>query len=316
MTIELNTMLDLRDLQVAMDVAKRAEIGWFDVEFTMYGCGYLEKGKRYYRISAQGEKIYNFIENAAVKNILPTDIIKLTKVYPVPAGMREIIAYEVKRDLAKQIDEQFSKEFFRYLQETAELAADDSGWEILKNEWQKIEGCFDRKMLKRFQELTIFAYNCRKITLEQYWASNRWAEEEFKSMQEDLISKDRFEKTFYGIAYRSRDTIKYEDNARQEHVYGRKYTLEKQGVFVTPIFAETYWYNYDSRPAQIHALFEQRFQQAVNDDYLRLLEKISRHNYRISREEFAQKEEIVLNRFGQLAAETFRHYGQRWGIIL
>ena len=37
MTVDLNMMLDLRDLQVAMDVAKRAELGWFDVEFTMYG---------------------------------------------------------------------------------------------------------------------------------------------------------------------------------------------------------------------------------------------------------------------------------------
>ena len=31
MTVDLNMMLDLRDLQVAMDVAKRAELGWFDV---------------------------------------------------------------------------------------------------------------------------------------------------------------------------------------------------------------------------------------------------------------------------------------------
>ena len=40
MTVELDAMMELRDLQVAMDIAHRAEMGWFDVEFTMYGCCY------------------------------------------------------------------------------------------------------------------------------------------------------------------------------------------------------------------------------------------------------------------------------------
>ena len=46
MTVDLDSMMDMRDVQVALDVAKRAEMGWFDVEFTMYGCAYWDKGKR------------------------------------------------------------------------------------------------------------------------------------------------------------------------------------------------------------------------------------------------------------------------------
>lgn len=63
MTVDLDMMLDLRDLQVALDVQRRAEMGWFDVEFTMYGCAYYQNGERYYRVSTHDEKIYNFIEN-------------------------------------------------------------------------------------------------------------------------------------------------------------------------------------------------------------------------------------------------------------
>ena len=57
MTVDLDMMLDLRDLQVARDVQRRAEMGWFDVEFTMYGCAYYQNGERYYRVSAHDEKI-------------------------------------------------------------------------------------------------------------------------------------------------------------------------------------------------------------------------------------------------------------------
>lgn len=60
MTIDLNMMIDLRDMQVALDVAQRAELGWFDIEFTMYGCAYWQNGKRYYKLSAYNEKIYDF----------------------------------------------------------------------------------------------------------------------------------------------------------------------------------------------------------------------------------------------------------------
>ena len=48
MTGNLNMMMKFRDLQVAEDVGKKAELGWFDVEFTMYGCAYLNDGKMYY----------------------------------------------------------------------------------------------------------------------------------------------------------------------------------------------------------------------------------------------------------------------------
>lgn len=67
MTVDLNMMLDLRDLQVAMDVAKRAEMGWFDVEFTMYGTCFERCGKRYFRVSADAARIYDFIETSAQK---------------------------------------------------------------------------------------------------------------------------------------------------------------------------------------------------------------------------------------------------------
>ena len=86
MTVDLNMMIDLRDLQVAMDVARKAEMGWFDVEFTMYACSYAIGEKRYYKISAEAEKIYDFIENSRQNGCIASNIMKMTKKCPVPVG--------------------------------------------------------------------------------------------------------------------------------------------------------------------------------------------------------------------------------------
>lgn len=119
MTVDLNMMLDLRDLQVAMDVAKRAEMGWFDVEFTMYGTCFERCGKRYFRVSADAARIYDFIETSAQKALLPTNVLTLTKTCPVPTGMREFIASDVKKMLAKALEAAYPQDFFRFLDETA-----------------------------------------------------------------------------------------------------------------------------------------------------------------------------------------------------
>ena len=100
-----------------MDVARRAEMGWFDVEFTMYGCAYWDNGKRYYRVSAFEEKIYDFIAGGAGQDVFPTDICVLSRKYPVPTGMREYIALDVKKDLALEMAEKFPADFFILLEQ-------------------------------------------------------------------------------------------------------------------------------------------------------------------------------------------------------
>ena len=45
------------NFQAAEDVGRRAELGYFDVEFTMYGCAYLNPAdhKMYYKVSSKAE---------------------------------------------------------------------------------------------------------------------------------------------------------------------------------------------------------------------------------------------------------------------
>ena len=113
-------MMKFRDIQVAEDVGKKAALGWFDVEFTMYGCAYWEKeqDKLYYKVSTQAEDIYDFIEQSAAKDIYPSNVLSLSKKCPVPAGMKEWIAQDVKVELAQKLKVIYPKDcfiFFLYL---------------------------------------------------------------------------------------------------------------------------------------------------------------------------------------------------------
>lgn len=314
MTVDLEMMLDLRDLQVAMDVAKKAEMGWFDVEFTMYGCSYLQEGKRYYRMSAEAGKIYDFIEAAPRISVFPSNIMTMTLTCPVPMGMKDIIAQDVKKDLAKQLREQYPAAFLDYLAETAALAESDDGLPILLTEQDKVEGCFDQRRLRRFQELVDYTYSCRKITATQYRQMMAWLHEELKSLEDDWVSKDIFEKTFYAIAYETASGIAYFDNAQKATVYRKKYELQQRGILVAPIISETYWYNYTLRLPAVHALFEQVMVQTLDSGYMERLRQISAHNTSLSKEAFAKRLAYVSREFGSCAAQTFRRYGYCWGI--
>ena len=316
MTVDLNMMIDLRDLQVAMDVAKKAEMGWFDVEFTMYACSYAIGEKRYYKISAEAEKIYDFIENSRQNGCIAGNIMKMTKKCPVPVGMKEYIARDVKKELGKSLREKYSLAFFKYLEQVAEEAEEERALPILQKEWEQVEGCFNQEKLRRFEEMVKYAYECRKIKEHQYEQFKSLIAEERKNMEEDLISKDIFEKTFYGIAYEDKGKIEYLDNAGKAYIYRKKDELEGKGIFVTPIYEKKYWYNYTLRLPQVHKMFEEEMRAYVNEDYIAKIKEMVGTNERMSREEFAKKVDYAQRTFGEEAAATLQHYAIRWGINL
>ena len=134
-------------------------------------------------------------------------------------------------------------------------------------------------------------------------------------MEDNPQDKDIFEKTFYGMAYEAPAGLVYLDNACSAQIYQQKYQLESQGIFASPVFSKTYWYNYTLRLPDVRQRFEEDLCQFFTTDYLSQLRSISRHNDQLSRSAFAERAAEVAERFGEAAAKTFRHYGYRWGIL-
>lgn len=315
MTGNLSAMMHMHDLRVAEDIGKMAELGWFDVEFTMYGCAYLQDRKMYYRISSEAEDIYDFIEKGSRIGVYPGNVLSLTKKYPVPAGMKELIAQEVKRDLGKLLREVYPQEFFAELYALAEAAETNSAAAVLWSEADALEGVFEEEKLKYFEELVDYAYSCRKLAGAAYTELINWIGSQRKDMEDDFVSKDIFEKTLYGIGYAGEAGIEYLTNAQKGYVYAEMYALEQAGKLTTPLFSKTYWYNYVYRLGDVNRDFKKKIKQELNEDYLKKLQQIRAGQGAVSPKTYAAAIQKIGQRFGAEPYKTMLRYGYRWGML-
>lgn len=307
-------MLD-RDTKTAQGVNKKAEMGLFDMEFTIYGCAYLKNDKMYYRLSTKAEDIYEYIETAALSEIYPGNIMHYSKRCPVLSGTKEAIAHDVKKDLAYQLQQHYPKAFFYDFYQLAETIGSDDAKDLLWQEAEALEGVFDEERLRYFEELVLYAYSCKKISTEQRNLLQDWIAEEKKDMLDDGISKDIFQKTLYGLAYEENGRIKYEENAVQERMFRKQYDLEQNGIFVTPIFSKTYWYNYTYRLPQVNSDFSADLRRIMNTEYLEKLKKIRATKSVMSADEFFVRAETIKEKYGMEAYQTTMRYGHRWGVL-
>lgn len=312
MTGNLQMLMMLHDEVVAEEVGKMAELGYFDVEFTMYGCAYLENGKRYYKVSPDAADIFGFIERANLRDVFPSNVVQFTKKCAVPAGMKEVIAQDVKVELAKQLQEMFPVEFFESLTQLASQVTENTASEMLWQQVDELEGLFDIEKLRRFEDLLDYMYSCRKVPPEEFARFHAWLKDERKSMMENFETKDIFEKTMYGALYLDGERLRYVENARMEYVYEKVYGIESKGGVVTPVFAKTFWYNYRYRLADVIQDYKQELHRVFDGSYLKRIEKVRRDDTRCQLFEETLLE--VEQKYGESPAETLRRYANRWGI--
>ena len=104
-------------------------------------------------------------------------------------------------------------------------------------------------------------------------------------------------------------------NAREGYIYQRKNELEREGYFITPIYASTCYYNYDLRLPEVRKKFEVEMRENLSADYVRKIKSIYTKNDRIKTEEFLGYVRAAEEKYGEKAADTLKHYGLRWGIM-
>jgi len=312
--MEVLAMIETRDVIAANSVQQRAALGWFDVEFTMYGCAYLEDGKMKYRVSPKSEDIYEFIDNSYLRNIYPSNVLTYTEKCQVSSGMREMIAQDIKRNLAKILQKEYSRDFFEFLYDLAEKTTTNTAEPILWEEAARLEGVFDIERLANLENLVNYSYSCKKISKTTYEALKQWIHEERKNTEVDFIGKDSLEKTFYGIAYEKDGTLKHLENAIKSYIYEKSYQLEMKGYLVSPIYSKYYWYNYQKNIADIRDLFLHDLSSTYHAAYMAQLKRIVGDKVMESTENRKQILEMVQSQYGELAAKTTMYYCTKWNI--
>lgn len=310
-------VLKFRDEQVAEDVAKKAMLGWFDVEFIMYGCAYLDPkdDKLYYKISSNEDDIYNFVENSIKQQIYPSKVLSIRKRYPLPSGMKEIVAEEVKRELARVLKQTYPKEFFKDLYQMAEESRSNTAADILWEMAEQLEGVFEEKRLDEFEEFTNYSYSCHELDIKTYQKICSWLEEERRNMEDDYVSKDIFQKTMYGFIYEKNGNIKYMADAQRANIYRNICELEERGAMVGPIYSKTYWYDRKTSLASIVAKFKDELKEKIESGHLEEIQKIRKEKSAKGKVDFLNKIDIIRTTYGDKPAETSIRYGYRWGIL-
>ena len=316
MTVDLELMLALRDQQAANEVAERAKMGWFDVEFTTYGCAYLKGGERCYRLSADPAKIYEFMYAPESLDCEVVGVRSHTERYPVPSGMKDYVMREVKTFLAKELQEEYPLGFFYLLEETAKRAEEDTGSALLRERSEWLTGRFNRQELNDFESMLNFLRRCRKVSAESYREFSEWLAEERRAMEESAVPKKRYEKTFYGIAYVAGDSVSYYANAQKDQVYERLNDRICKGTPVSHVFARTYYYDKSNvLLPQVKKVFMEDIAAGLPLEIVQRVAGVQRVNSALPREDFEHVLERAEREFGESARAALQEHGMLWGVL-
>ncbi|MBQ3119537.1 MAG: hypothetical protein IJC12_01550 [Peptococcaceae bacterium] len=295
---------------------KKFEYGWFDVEFTMYGCAYLERsdGKMRYKISSHEEDIYDFIEDAAKNDIFPSRVETLTLKCPVPSGMKEQIAKDVKKELAKELQKKYQKDFFVELYKIADDVQNNSAKESLWQKVDELEGYFDEEQLQQFENMVEYCYSCRKLFKEEYNALMQWLKEERINMNDTTRSKDLFEKTFYGTACVQDGKMHYIINTQKGRIYREIHTAEEKRLPVMPIYKRIYGYNYTYKLTDATNDYKLALQEYCKAESTTEIMKLKNSDIELVGD-YQEIIDRIQKQYSENAVLTLKRYLYHWGYI-
>lgn len=316
MTGNMQMMMKFRDLQVAEDFSKMAELGYLDKEFTMYGAAFGEDGKRRYIVTGDLDKLYDFDSACTETQTYLTPLLTLTKVCPVPSGCDDDIARTVKVDLAKKLADVYSEEFFAAADTLAQAAEATDAAEPLLSAWQeRLEGIFIEEKLQLFEGLARYAFRRRVLREETYRGYQGWLRHTRREMEDDVVVKDLFERTFYGYAqWADGEKPRYITNANKGSVYRKWQQAQLTGLDVTPIFAKTYWYNYTYTVNDARDAFKAAIQTILGPDYLTLAQKLTDLSSALPAETYDELAQTISRQCSAEAQQAFAALGRQWGV--
>ena len=239
----------------------------------------------------------------------------LQKICPVPSGQTENIAQSVKRQLALNLQAAYSKYFFQQLYPFTLTAAHDGAKSLLLAQQDDLEGTYAADRLQLFEGLLELAHQGKVLTDASYDYFRAWLTDVYAQMEDDVIIKDLFEKTFYGIAYETKDgRLVYYANAQKERLYERKLELEAQGLMVSPIFAKACYYNYTYNINDARDDFKHYLQQVLDSAYMDLVRFIIALPSALDPEEFILARQKTTDQYDDIAQKAWQFYGRLWHI--
>lgn len=256
----------IRDMQCGLDVARMVELGRYGEEFLVYGFSWMEDGRRYYYLSSDGMQTYRTAWQKKLAHQWTTPVESYLLRQTVPSGRRQDLYQETKLMLGKQLEKQYSCQFFSLVADTAAEKRESDAFAVLQSIQRQLEGGFDRDRLTYFQSLVESVLIAKKITTNQYEQLQRWLQKNFKQMENDIFPEEQYDKTFGGFCYRKpKGKWKVYVNAQPGDVFKEWENCMKMGMQVFPIFWKRYSFASMSEGRQLRDVFKQAYVEILED---------------------------------------------------
>lgn len=267
-------MVAARDIKCGNDVAKMAALGRYAEEFIVYAVSYQENGQLWHRVSSDQEELWRFVEDCQQRDIYPTIVEEWVNRTLVPSGERDTYLLNSKISLAQKMKRHYTEAFMAELTQFAQAENNNTASALLEGEHEALLGCFERERLERFGTLVQYAYNAKKLSRNEYDRLQNWLAHIFKQMEDDVVIKKNFGRTFYGIGYKEQSKQKYYTNANKPLVWQKRQQLLQEGKMTTPIWQKTYWYDYQPDLLSTKKAFLAYLEQWFDGGYWQQLEAI------------------------------------------
>ena len=296
-----------RDEICAQRIGQIAEMGCMEEEIIVFGCCYLEDGKVKYRVSSDKDEIYQFLLKASDDKLFPTPVQELTVRQIIPTDGKDGVVYQVKRKLAQKLKTLYPAEYFAQMKQFVEQEAGNAAWPLLEQLREEMEGLFEADEL-HFYEMLV-RQCCQKKLLDdkhkqQAWD---WLEKNRNQMEDDIVIKEKNERTFYGILYLKADgTYGSKMNLELERVMQEKISLECDGVLVSPVLHKTFWYREAQELSTLRGKFTDWMKGLAGERLKDLLEQLQSFATPVDKAAYGK----MLAQNGQLPQES--QYAMQW----
>lgn len=306
-------MVAIRDLQCGSDIAKMAALGKFAEEFIVYGCCYIKDDQIFYKVSSQDNDLYHFTDACLETGIYPSPVREWVNRTLVPSGMQEEYLYRTKILLAKQLQQDYPEDLLQKFTMLARTEGNDTAADLLYSIKKKLIGCFDWDILQMFWGLVTYAYQQKKLRYTTYQQFQQWLQDIGQQMEDDVVIRKNFQRTFWGFAYRDQqERICYYANAKQGEVRKRREALMCKGILGTAMMQKTYCYDQQPNLAMVRKAFLQQLEQRMNPSYWQILSAIHQYPSTISASAYQQLLDTAKIEGKEMMEQYLRFYQAMW----
>jgi len=303
-----------RDAICANRIGFIAELGGMEEELVVYGCCYLEDGKVKYRVSSNKEELYRFLVYETDKPLYPTPIHSLTERCIIASGEEEAVRNQLKRKLARNLQQQYPAEFFERFQPFVAQAASEQAWPLLQELREQIEGHFDADELQLYEMLLKQSVQRKLLSTEKEACAYQWLGRNRSQMEADTVVKERFERTFYGFVYDDEEkSCCTEASMDLDKIVDRKIHLEQHGIYTSPILTKTFWFAENRELPGLKGRFKKWLQSLTDiflQKWLQELPKLSAAVDRAAYQEMVQKKADL----PEESQRVLQWYGKLWNV--